>query len=125
LGAAYQKLLNYAQANNLEIAGAPLAITVSHGADWVFDAAMPLAEMPEKPPAEADGVKVGQTYGGRVVKLTHKGPYNSLAPSYERMHAYAKENGLTEKSIAWEEYVSDPGETQESDLLTNIYLAVE
>jgi effector-binding domain-containing protein len=127
LGEAYQRLLNYAQANSLEISGAPLAITISHSAEgnWVFDAAMPLAETPWPKPSAADGVKVGETYAGRVIKLTHKGPYNSLGPSYERVHAFAKENNLTEKSVAWEEYVSDPGETREEDLLTNIYLAIE
>jgi len=127
LGAAYQKLLNYAQANNLDISGAPLAITISHSAtgDWVFDAAMPLAEAPATPPAAADGVKVGETFAGRVIKLTHKGPYDSLGPSYERIHAFAKENSLSEKSVAWEEYVSDPGETRDADLLTNIYIAIE
>jgi len=127
LGAAYQKLLNYAQAHNLEVAGAPLAITIAHEADgdWVFDAAMPLAEAPADTPPEADGVKVATTYVGRVVKITHKGGYNTLSPSYARIHAYAKEQGLKEKQIAWEEYVSDPGDTVETELLTNIYLAVE
>jgi len=127
LGEAYQRLLNYAQTNTLEIAGAPLAITISHSVDgdWVFDAAMPLAEKPWPAPDEADGVKVGETYAGRVVKLTHKGPYNSLGPSYERIHAYTKENNLTEKEVTWEEYVSDPAETAESELLTNIYVAID
>jgi effector-binding domain-containing protein len=127
LGGAYQNLLNYAQANALEVGGAPLAITISHKADgdWVFDAAMPLTTAPANPPAAADGVKVGETYAGRAVKLTHKGPYNTMVASYERIHAYTKENNLTEKSIAWEEYVSDPGETPEAELLTNIYIAIE
>lgn len=127
LGAAYQKLLNYAMANELEISGAPLAITVSNDAagDWVFDAAMPLAAKPEKTPAEADGVKVGETPAGRVVKLTHKGPYNTTVSAHERISAYAKEKSLKEKPVVWEEYVSDPGETVETELLTNVYVAVE
>ena len=127
LGAANQKLLNYGMAHELNIAGAPLAITISHAAtgDWVFDAALPLDSKPEKAVPEQDGVKIGETYAGRVVKLTHKGPYNTMAASYERIHAYTKENNLKEKSIAWEEYVSDPSETDEAELLTNIYIAVE
>lgn len=127
LGAAYQKLLNYAEENDLDIAGAPLAITVSHNpaGDWVFDAALPLAAKPASPPAQEDGVKIGETYAGRVVKLTHKGPYNTMAATYERLGAYTKENGLKEKGITWEEYVSDPAETGEADLLTNVYVAVE
>jgi effector-binding domain-containing protein len=127
LGAANQKLLNYGMTNELQIGGAPLAITISHSADgdWVFDAAMPLAEKPAKAVAEADGVKVAETYAGRAIKLTHKGPYNTMNETYDRIHAYAKEKGLSEKSVAWEEYVGDPSETPDAELLTNVYIAVE
>lgn len=127
LGAANQKLLNYGMAHDLPIGGASLAITISHSVDgdWVFDAAMPLAEKPAKEIAEADGVKVGETYAGRAVKLTHKGPYNTMAETYARIRAYTKEKGLTEKTIAWEEYVGDPSETEDAELLTNVYVAVE
>ena len=127
LGAAYQKLLNYGQANTLNVAGAPLAITISHNAtgDWEFDAAMPLDAKPQTAVADADGVKIGETYSGRVVKLTHKGPYNSMEPTYARIHAFTKANNLKEKPIAWEEYVSDPTETEDGELLTNIYVAIE
>jgi effector-binding domain-containing protein/uncharacterized protein YndB with AHSA1/START domain len=127
LGAANQKLLNYGMANELAIGGAPLAITISHSVDgdWVFDAAMPLSEKPAKAVAEADGVKVGDTYAGRAVKLTHKGPYNTMAETYARIREHIKAQGLTEKGIAWEEYVGDPSETEDSELLTNVYIAVE
>lgn len=127
LGAAYQKLLNFGMTNELQIGGAPLAITISHSAegDWVFDAAMPLAEKPSKDPAAGDGVTMGQSYSGRVVKLTHKGPYNTMSESYDRIHAFTKAKNLTEKATSWEEYVSDPGETEDAELLTNIYIAIE
>ena len=127
LGAAYQKLLNFGMANELQIGGAPLAITISHSAegDWVFDAAMPLAEKPAKTPVAADGVTLGDTYAGRAVKLTHKGSYATMTETYERIHAYTKANNLKEKDVAWEEYVSDPTDTEEAELLTNIYVAIE
>lgn len=127
LGNANQKLLNFGMTHELSIAGAPLAITISHSAegDWVFDAAMPLAELPSPAPAEADGVKFGQTYAGRAVKVTHKGPYNTLTEAYKRIHDYTKANNLKEKSVAWEEYVGDPGETEDAELLTNVYIAIE
>lgn len=127
LGAANRKLLNYGMTNTLEIAGAPLAITISHDpdGDWVFDAAMPLAEKPAKAVAEADGVKVAETYAGRAVKLTHKGPYNTMNETYARIHDYTKAQGLKEKSVQWEEYVGDPNETADAELLTNVYIAVE
>ncbi|MBI1212022.1 MAG: hypothetical protein GC190_11205 [Alphaproteobacteria bacterium] len=127
LGTANQKILDYAMKNNLNLGGAPLAITVSHDAagKWVFDAALPLDETPASPPAPEDGVKVGKTYAGKVVKLTHKGSYASLNDTYARIHAYTKENKLKEGAVSWEEYVNDPAETAEEDLLTNVYVVLK
>ena len=127
LGAANQKILNYAEKHNLNLAGAPLAITISHdpAGKWIFDAALPLDTAPPSAPPQEDGVKVGETYAGKVVKLTHKGPYTSLNDTYARIHAYTKENNLKETSTSWEEYVNDPGETAEEDLLTNVYIVVK
>jgi len=127
LGAANQKILNYAAKHNLTLGGAPLAITISHdpAGKWTFDAALPLDTAPPSPPAQEDGVKVGQTYAGKVVKLTHKGPYTSLNDTYARIHAYTKANNLKEGTTTWEEYVNDPGETAEEDLLTNVYVVVK
>ena len=127
LGAANQKILNYAEKHNLALGGAPLAITISHdpAGKWTFDAALPLDTAPLTAPAQEDGVKVGQTYAGKVVKLTHKGPYTTLNDAYTRIHAYTKANNLKEGSTSWEEYVNDPGETAEEDLLTNVYVVVK
>jgi DNA gyrase inhibitor GyrI len=127
LGAANQKILDFAMKNNLTLGGAPLAITVSHDAagKWVFDAALPLDEAPATTPAAEGGVKVGQTFAGKVVKLTHKGPYSSLNDTYARIHAYTQANNLKEGSVSWEEYVNDPGETSEEDLLTNVYVVLK
>ena len=127
LGTANQKILDYAMKNNLALGGAPLAITISHdpAGKWTFDAALPLDTPPATTPAAEGGVKVGQTYAGRVVKLTHKGPYTTLNDTYARIHAYTKENNLKEGTVSWEEYVNDPGETAEEDLLTNIYVVLK
>lgn len=127
LGNANQKLLNFGMTHELSIAGAPLAITISHSpeGEWVFDAAMPLDELPSPAPEAADGVKFGKTYEGRAVKITHKGPYNTLSDAYKSIHDYTKANNLKEKPITWEEYVGDPGETEDAELLTNVYVAIE
>ena len=126
LGAANQKILDYAAKHGLELGGAPLAITISHdAAKWTFDAALPLSTAPPSLPAEEGGVKVGKTFSGKVVKLTHKGPYTSINDTYDRIHAYTKANNLKEGSLSWEEYVNDPGETAEEDLLTNVYVVLK
>lgn len=127
LGAANQKILDYAMKNNLTLGYPPLAITISHdpAGKWTFDAALPLEEPPATAPAAEGGVKVGQTFAGRVVKLTYKGPYATITKAYERIHAYTKENNLKEGGVSWEEYVNDPGETADDELLTNVYVVLK
>ena len=127
LSEAIQKILAFAEANQLEVGGgAGTVVTLSNdGGNWVFEATLPLASAPGAPVEPADGVSVGQSYVGRAVRVTHKGAYSSLPQSFDRVQAYAREKGLTTTGIKWEEYISDPGEVAEPDLLTNVYIAVE
>lgn len=127
LGEAYNKILSFAEQNGLEVGGgAPQAVTVSNeNGIWSFEAAMPLAEAPEGELIAVEGVSIGKSYAGRAIKLTHKGPYSTLKESYERLRAFARENKLKEKGVAWEEYVGDPAEMGDDALLTNVYIAVE
>lgn len=127
LGEAYNKLLAFAEQNEVNVGGgAPQAVTISNTAGvWAFEASMPLASLPGQELIPVEGVSVGKSYSGRAVKLTHKGPYSSLPQSFERLRAFARENKLKEKGLLWEEYVSDPAELGEDQLLTNVYLAVD
>ncbi|MEQ1754562.1 MAG: SRPBCC family protein [Micropepsaceae bacterium] len=128
LGGAYQKILTFAEANAIEVGGgASVAVTISRsdGGEWAFRAEMPIQNKPAAAIAEADGVKLEQSYAGRAIKVTHKGGYSTLQQSYDRLHAYAKANNLKEKPILWEEYVGDPAETADDALLTNVYIAIQ
>jgi effector-binding domain-containing protein len=90
----------------------------------VFDAAIPLASMPAGLPEEGI-VKLGETPSGQALKAVHKGPYSTMHETYEKLRAKIREKGLKEGPRFWEEYVTDPGETDEAELLTNIYILVE
>ena len=126
LGDAYGKILIFAEQNGLEVGGgAPQAVTLSTADGvWSFEAAMPLVVPAGSDLVEVEGVTVGKSYAGRAIKLTHKGPYSTLSRTYERLRDHARENGLKEKGVLWEEYVTDPAEMGEDSLLTNVYLAV-
>lgn len=124
IGGAYGAISQYIEENGLTAAGAPLAITASYDEakkEWVFDAALPISEIPAEVPAEKDGVKTGLTPAGKAVMIVHKGPYTAAAPAYEAIAAYMKANGLEEGPNAIEEYSNDPGDVEESEYLTNIY----
>lgn len=127
LGAANQKILDYAMKNNLTLGFPPLAITISHdpAGKWTFDAALPLDTPPASAPAAEGGVKVGETFSGRVVRLTYKGSPAQITTAYQRIHAYTKENNLKEGTVSWEEYLNDPGETADDELLTNVYVSLK
>lgn len=127
LSEAIQKILAFAEANQLEVGGgAGTVITLSNeGGTWLFEATLPLVAAPAGPIEALDGVSVGRSYAGRAVRVTHKGAYASLGQSYERVQAFAREKSLSATGIKWEEYISDPGEVAEPDLLTNVYIAVE
>jgi len=56
-----------------------------------------------------DGISVRELPGGRCVSLIHKGPYETLSRSYEKIMAYIKEKGYRTKLPSREVYLKGPG----------------
>lgn len=127
LGAAYGQVGVFLAEHGLEQAGAPIAIANHYDKErgYGFDAAIPVNGTPEEEAMAEEGtVKVGQTYGGKVVKTTHKGPYTELVATYEQIEAYMSLHGYEATGRPWEEYVSDPGTTPPEELITYIYYPI-
>ncbi len=91
---------------------------------YEFDAAIPLDRTPEKEIPGDSAVQVKQTYGGKALKVVHTGPYRDLAATYEKLLAYMAASGIEASGSPWDEYVSDPGKTAESQLVTNIFIPI-
>ena len=107
------------------MAGAPLTISTSMSADsYIFDAGLPIDRLPESEIAADSPVKIGQTTGGNSLKVIHQGPYQKLGETYEKISAYLAAHGMEERDRRWEQYMNDPGNTAESDLLTHIYVPI-
>lgn len=127
IGELYGKCVAFMQANELGFGGAPLAITLSYdpAGDWVFRAAIPVIGLTDATPRSGDGgVAIGMSPAGQAVKVVHQGSYHSMATAYETIAAYMKANNLAEGPHAIEEYVSDPGNTPEAELITNVYFLI-
>lgn len=114
----------FMQANGLTPAGMPLGINTSATEEeFVFDAAMPVSGEVENVP---DGpVKIGQTYGGKALRVVHTGPYAGLEHTYQKIHAYMAAHRLEKNGRSWEHFVTDPGEVAEAELVTHIYVPVK
>ncbi|WP_328868873.1 GyrI-like domain-containing protein [Streptomyces sp. NBC_00287] len=54
------------------------------------------------------GVVVGSLPGGRVARLTHRGSFDGLGSSWERLHSWMRAQGLPAGEDRWEFYVTRP-----------------
>lgn len=125
LGKAYFRILSFIDAHGLSDDGAPLSITRSYsGSALTFDAAIPVRGISDTTPRESDGVRIGQTYAGPVIRVKHIGPYQSLTRTHRKISAYLAARGIERNGAVWESYVSDPGKIPEDLLLTYVYYPV-
>lgn len=126
LGAAYSDILAFMEVQGLRTAGSPLSIARDFtGTRLNFDAGIPVAGVTDTTPRSGeDGVKLGRTDGGTVLRVTHKGPYRHLAETHRKIAAYLAAHGLQRDGDSWESYVGDPAAVPEANLLTYIYYPV-
>jgi effector-binding domain-containing protein len=125
MGAAYFEVLKFIDANGLQDAGAPLSITKTFvGAELLFDAGIPVRGVTNDTPRRDNGVRLGSTYGGPVIRIRHVGSYWNLSTTHRKIAAYLSALGIERNGDAWESYVSDPGKTAEAELVTLVYYPV-
>jgi effector-binding domain-containing protein len=118
-------ILDFIDRYDLAEAGAPMSITRTFsGSDLVFDAAIPVRGISPATPADSEAVKLGKTYAGTVIRVRHVGGYSGLGRTHDRIAAYLAARGLERNGDAWESYISDPGRTDESGLVTYIYYPI-
>lgn len=126
LGEAYFRILGFIDDNNLMDAGAPLSITRSFdGARLSFDAAIPVRGAIADAKGQETGVRLGQSYGGPVIRVRHVGSYKLLSNTHRKISAYLAALGIERNGAAWESYVSDPGKVSEDELLTFVYYPIK
>lgn len=121
---AYGQITQFMQANGIDFAGMPMAITRSYaGSDWVFDAAIPVNI--DSLEGETEGILLGQTYGGKAVKYIQKGPYDQGDASMVLINAYLAEHELETNGAQWDVYANDPTLVAESEIETHIYQPIK
>jgi effector-binding domain-containing protein len=69
-------------------------------------------------------VQAGKSPGGRAVRVIHRGPYSQMPASYAKLAAYMAIHGLQEGRVSWEQYISNPGQTDPEETVTHIYFMI-
>jgi len=124
-GTAYGQIGGFIAANKLQASGQPLAITTSKSeVGWQFDAGIPIAERPAIEIDPDSPVQIRQSPGGKTVRGVSIGSYSQLSASWEKVRAWVAAHGYEEAGPLWEQYVSDPGDTPEEEMVTHLYLPV-
>jgi effector-binding domain-containing protein len=125
MGDAYFRILSFIDAEGLSEAGAPMSITRSFsGGQLMFDAAIPVKGVGDGTPREENGVRIGTTYAGPVIRVKHVGSYRRLGVTHGKIAAYLAALGIERAGPAWESYVSDPTKVPERELLTYVYYPI-
>ena len=126
MGNAYFRVLSFIDAQDLYEAGAPISITRSFsGGELRFDAAIPVRGVSDSTPRDDNGVRIGETYAGPVIRVKHVGSYRRLGATHARIAAYLAALGIDRAGPCWESYVSDPTKVPERELLTYVYYPIE
>ena len=123
MAAAYVEISIFMSQAGISMSGQPMAITraLEHG-NYQFDAAIPVDFIP---PGLTGNIKSGLSPAGPAVRAVHHGDYDQMKPTYAKLAAYMSAHGLRQGQVSWEHYVSDPGATVPTDMITHIYIMLE
>lgn len=102
-------------ARGLDPAGPPVALYEGM-TEGTFDVT---AGFPVPPgAAPSDDVVAAMLPGGATVEVIHEGSYEDMSNTYEELTGWFEENGMTQPTVMWEEYLvgpesgADPGHWQ-------------
>ena len=123
LAAAYRAISSFMALNGIERAGQPIAVT-RFGDKKNFQLSAEVPVLRTDAPAGGD-VKWGTSPAGWAARAVHRGSYDALPATYEKLAAWMAAHGYSEGQLSWEHYISDPGDTAVDDLVTHVYFQLD
>ena len=124
MNAGYAKLQAYIAEQNKQIAGAPYCCYTNANEDFSrFD--MEFGIPVNEAVTESGEIFMSRTYEGKAVTGTHKGAYTALEATYTALMDYVKENSLELTGAYYDYYISNPADTPESELLTQVVFPIK
>lgn len=121
--AAFEKVRTEMKTASLTAAGRPIAVFLETDDEgFKFEAMIPLAAPPGGGGTVGNGVRVGLTPTGDVLKFQHRGAYDDIDATYEAITAYLDEKGLNAANLFIEEYLNDVQGPDDNELAIDIYV---
>jgi effector-binding domain-containing protein len=107
-------------------AGRPFAVFLETDEEsFQFEAMIPVAEKPQGRTSLAEGIEIGSSPAGKVIKFQHRGPYDEIESTYNLITAFLDEKGLEAQNLFIEEYLTDTKESDNVGLEADIYVFVK
>jgi effector-binding domain-containing protein len=102
---------------------APLAITNSfENGVWNYDAGIPV----DRNDIELSGdVKAGVSPSGKALRFVHIGPYDGLEALAPRLDAWIAVHGYHVRDRSIDQYISEPGNTPEAELVPHLIFPID
>jgi effector-binding domain-containing protein len=121
---SFKKVKAYLDQTGLAPAGPGMTIyTALDDTGFNFQAGIPVATAPAKPPEGALGV--GTSPDGKALRFVHRGSYDATVATYDAITHYLDEKQLEAQDILVEEYVTDLASTPDDKLVINILIPLK
>ncbi len=73
---------------------------------------------------QTNDMKIYELPGGKMVKIIHKGSYDGMDKTYEKLYDWIVQNGKSITGPTREVYINDPNEVGIEETLTEIYAPI-
>jgi effector-binding domain-containing protein len=101
------KLVAYALANGIELAGPPFARYFARSSERIdFEAGIPTLK--EQPGNAALGITAGALPAGPAIATVHQGAYERLPEAHAALARWARANGKQAGGAAWDVFLTNP-----------------
>lgn len=121
---AFASLNQYMEAKGLKASGPAMTVfTETSDLGFEFQAAAPIAAVPEDPPK--GDIAIGKAPDGRALKFTHRGSYDAMDTTYEAITNYLDQKNLDAKDVFIEEYTGGPLKKGDESLLITVFVPLK
>ena len=125
----FGRLYGWIGQHRLQPVGMPTAVYFTMPAETpeaesLWELWAPVAGAAGEVAPDASGVGIKSVPATLAVSAMHKGPYDTVAPTYELLWRWIGENGYVPAGAPMERYYSDPAEVPPEEYMTEIVMPV-